>query len=187
MLALGLLAPGAGAASDVSVDQLKDLSGLASAIVTLRGRDNFANEFRYEVRVRNQSNEPFEADSLIVVLSHVTDLAGHDFLGPQDFVGHMEVVGYDGQTPDGKVFFRIPHGQTQELPPYSDSEPAIIRLRNIDYTIVFTPSFRVFGRQPPKPDPAKGLSELIQTLLEKGVLSQDDLPKAVPATPEPRP
>ncbi len=186
-MALSFLAPGSGAAADVAVDQLKDLSGRASAIVTLKGRDNFANEFRYEVRVRNQSNEAFEADSLIVVLSHITDLAGHDFLGPQDFVGHMEVVGYDGQTPDGKLFFRIPHGQTKELPPYSDSEPAIIRLRNVDYTIVFTPSFRVFGRRPPKPDPQKSVEELIQTLRQKGVLSEDDLPKLAPAAPEPQP
>jgi hypothetical protein len=188
-VALSVLAPGFSTATDVSVDQLKDLSGRASAIVTLKGRDNFANEFRFEVRVRNQSNESFEADSLIVVLSHITDLAGHDFLGPQDFVGHMEVVGYDGQTADGKFFFRVP-GQGKELPPYSDSEPAIIRLRNVDYTIVFTPSFRVFGRRPPKPDPQKSVEELIQTLRQKGVLSEDDLPKlapAAPAAPEPQP
>jgi hypothetical protein len=159
---------------EVPFEQLKDLTGRASAVVTLKGRDNFANEFRYDVSVRNQSNEAFAADSLIIVLDRITDLAGHDFLGPQEFLGHIEVVGYDGQTPGGQFYFRVPHGQGKELPPYSESEPATVRLRNVDYTIVFTPSFRVFGQQPPKPDPAKSLDQLIQTLTKKGVLSEEE-------------
>lgn len=171
------LAPDLGRA-EIPLDQLKDLTGRATAVVTLKSRDNFANEFRYDVVVRNQSNEPFAADSLIVVLEQITDLAGHDALD------RMEVVGYDGQTADGKLFFRIPQGQARELPPYSESEPATVRLRNVAYTIIFSPSFRVFGRQPAKPDPAKSVDALIQTLLKKGVLSEEDVPNAQPSPPQ---
>ena len=38
-----------------SLDQLTDLTGNASVVVTLKGRDNFTSEYRYDVSVRNHS------------------------------------------------------------------------------------------------------------------------------------
>ena len=41
--------------SALAADQLADLSGKATAFVTLRSRDNFSSEYRYDVTVRNHS------------------------------------------------------------------------------------------------------------------------------------
>jgi hypothetical protein len=55
---------------------------------------------------------------------------------------------------DGKPYFRIPRGSGPDLPPYTESSPASVRIRNKDYLIVFTPVFRVYGMKrvfvPPK-------------------------------------
>ena len=79
------------------------------------------------------------------------------------------------------------------------SLPASVRLRNRDYVAVFTPSFRVFGlkRVPPEPSrrtgetttpgPAPGtaapatrdsVDKLIQLLIKKGVLTEEEWRKA---------
>ena len=128
-----LLASGA-----ASVDQLADLTGRTIAIATLKVRDNFANQFEYDVTVRNLTSDPLEADSLIVVVDGITDLAG------KDATDRIEVVGFDGYTNDGKPYFRVP-AQDLELPPYGESQPARVRLRNPYYTILFTPFFKVRG------------------------------------------
>jgi hypothetical protein len=128
--------------------------------VTLKERDNFTNEFRYEVRIRNQTPDPLPASSLVLVLDHVRDLAG------KEAMPRMEVVGKDGTTPEGLPYFTLPSSQGSELAPYSESEPVTVRLKNVDYTIVFTPSFRVLGQRPTPPFGA--LSELIQLLIKKG-------------------
>jgi len=61
-----------------------------------------------------------------------------------------------------------------------------VRLRNRDYFIVFTPSFRVLGlrRAPPPPKPAEApapaanlnqpLNRLIQLLIKKGLLTEEE-------------
>jgi len=89
--------------------------------------------------VKNQSSESFNTDDVILVLDQITDLAGKDALD------RLEVVSPDGQTMEGKAYFRIPRTSAGKLAPYADSLPAIIRVRNVAYTTVFTPSFRVFG------------------------------------------
>ena len=50
-----------------SVDELIDLTGGASVVVTQTGHDTFTNEYRYDVSVRNQTAYSLDADSLIVV------------------------------------------------------------------------------------------------------------------------
>lgn len=150
------------------VDQLADLTGSVSTIVTLTGRDNFTNEFRYDVRVKNQSAKPLEADSLVVVLDQITDLAGKDALD------RIEVVGQDGETAERKPYFRIPV-DGPELAPHSESKPATVVLKNAAYTIVFTPSFKVRGQ--PKPPPAKApepVQSLVDLLIKKGVLTEEE-------------
>jgi hypothetical protein len=59
-------------------EQVADLTGKASVSVTFTGRDNFNSEYRYDLTVRNRSSDPLIADSLIIVLEKITNLAGED-------------------------------------------------------------------------------------------------------------
>jgi hypothetical protein len=153
----------------VSLDRLSDLSNRMAVIVTLVGRDSFTNEFSYEVSVKNQSPESFNTDDMILVLDDITDLAGKGALD------RLEVVNPDGKTVDGKAYFRVPRDGTGKLTPYGDGVPAVIRLRNVNYTAVFTPSFRVFGLLQRSGKPQVELSELIQLLLKKGLVTDEEL------------
>jgi hypothetical protein len=86
----------------------------------------------------------------------------------------FEVVGQDGQTDDGKPFFRIP--VDGDVAPQGDSRPATVRLRNREYVAVFTPSFRVYGTaRRPAPEPKH---RLIQLLIKKGVLTEEEWRRA---------
>ena len=175
-----------GAAS--SVDQLTDLTGKASAVVTLMSRDNFSSEYRYNVSVRNTSGEAFVADSLVIVLDRITNIAGEERepLKNESLLARMEILGQDGETDDGKPYFKIPAGGRPDLTPYTESPPVAVRIRNRDYVAVFTPSFRVLGlkREPPKPkggEAAAGATQqktstdkLIQLLLKKGLITEEE-------------
>lgn len=184
-----------------SLDQLTDLTGRVQAIVTLKNRDNFSSEYRYDVTVRNLSPDAIIGESLIIVLDKITNLAGEDREGltGESFLKRFDVLGQDGQTDDGKPYFRVPAGTSPDLAPQTDSLPSVVRLRNRDYVAVFTPSFKVFGqkRSPPKSkleepqisptSPVLGSStaasrnavdKLIQLLIKKGVLTEEEWRKA---------
>lgn len=182
-----------------SFDHLTELTGKVNAVVTLKGRDNFASEYRYDVSVRNHSPDAIVADSLVIVLDKITNLAGEDreVLTGESFLKRFDVLGQDGATDEGKPFFRIPAGSVPDLGPQTDSLPASVRLRNRDYVAVFTPAFRVFGlkRTPPElprradepAAPAPGtaaaanrnpVDKLIQLLIKKGVLTEEEWRKA---------
>jgi hypothetical protein len=168
------------------------LTGKATAVVTLKARDNFNSEYRYDVSVKNLSPDTFIGDSLFVVLDKVTNIGGDDRenLNSDPILSRMEVLGQDGETQDGKPYFQIPAGSATDLAPSSQSLPASVRLRNKDYMIVFTPSFKVFGikRPPPvaktaeKPGPpassTNSVDKLIQLLIKKGVVTEEEWHKA---------
>jgi hypothetical protein len=173
-----------------SLDQLTDLTGKATVSVTLTGRDNFNSEYRYDLIVRNRSNDPFIADSLIVVLDKITNLAGEDRepLKSEPLLSRFDIVGQDGDTDDGKPFFRVPVGASPDLAPLTDSPPLSVRIRNKDYISVFTPSFRVYGKKRVSPAELKALNnppqpgaptqdrtdKLIQLLLKKGLITEEE-------------
>ena len=184
-----------------SLDNLTDLTGRVQAIVTLKSRDNFVSEYRYDVSVRNLSPDAIIGDSLIIVLDRITNLAGedHEGLTGESFLKRFDVLDQDGQTDDGKPYFRIPIGTSPNLVPQTDSLPAVVRIRNRDYVAVFTPSFKVLGQKRPPPEekraespispasPALGPStaanrhavdKLIQLLIKKGVLTEEEWRKA---------
>lgn len=184
-----------------SLDNLTDLTGRVQAIVTLKSRDNFVSEYRYDVGVRNLSPDAIIGDSLIIVLDRITNLAGedHEGLTGESFLKRFDVLDQDGQTDDGKPYFRIPAGTSPNLVPQTDSLPAVVRIRNRDYVAVFTPSFKVLGQKRPPPEakraesplssasPALGPStatnrhavdKLIQLLIKKGVLTEEEWRKA---------
>jgi hypothetical protein len=181
-----------------SLDQLTELTGKASVIVTLKGRDTFTSEYRYDVSVRNHTSDALIADSLVIVLDKITNLAGedHEGLTGESFLTRFEVLGQDGETADGKPFFRIPAGPSPDLGPLTDSLPASVRLRNKDYLSVFTPSFKVLGQKRPPPEPKQtqaapvqpgatpaapsrnSVDKLIQLLIKKGVVTEEEWRKA---------
>ena len=180
------------------LDQLTDLTGRASVIVTLKGRDNFNSEYLYDVSVKNLSADTFIGDSLFIVLDRVTNIAGEDRenLNSDTILSRMEVLGQNGETQDGKPYFQIPPGSATDLTPSSQSLPASVRLRNKDYLIVFTPSFKVFGLKRPLPEPKQtpaapaqsvttptapnrnSIDKLIQLLIKKGLLTEEEWRKA---------
>ena len=182
-----------------SMDQLTDLTGNASAVVTLKGRDNFTSEYRYDVSVRNHSSDVLIADSLVIVLDKITNLAGQDREGltGESFLGRFDILGQDGETDDGKPFFRVPLGQSKDLGSLAESLPVTVRLRNKDYVSVFTPSFKVLGQKRPPPEPKQtqavapvqpgtapatpsrnSVDKLIQLLIKKGVMTEEEWHKA---------
>ena len=177
LLLIGTALPAALTCAAVPIDQLEDLTAAVIPIVTLRERDNFANEFRYEVTVENRTSHPVKTDGLIVVVDQIIDLAG------KNATNRIEVLGADGQTPDGKPYFKVTAAGAQ-LAPYTESEPTTVRLRNPYYTILFTPSFRVLGRQinPPRPpapvSPVGGrtdeINRLAEILIENGVITREE-------------
>lgn len=187
-LMLGLFLPTVPESAAGPFDQLTDLSGKANVVVTLKGRDNFNSEYRYDVSVKNLSADTFMGDSLFIVLDKITNIGGEDreALNSDTILSRMEVLGQDGETENGKPYFQIPAGSGTDLAPYSQSRPVTVRLRNKDYLIVFTPSFKVFGlkRQPAAPKPAEqpaasasgknSVDKLIQLLIKKGILSEAD-------------
>lgn len=180
------------------LDQLTDLTGKATVVVTLKGRDNFNSEYLYDVSVKNLSPDTFIGDSLFLVLDKVTNIGGEDRenLNSDTILSRMEVLGQDGETQDGKPYFKVPAGSTIDLTPSSQSLPAIVRLRNKDYLIVFTPSFKVYGQKRPPPEPKQtqtapvqpgatptapsrnSVDKLIQLLIKKGVVTEEEWRKA---------
>ena len=176
------------------IDQLTDLTGKATVTVTLTGRDNFNSEYRYDLTVRNRSNDLLIADSLIVVLEKITNLAGEERepLKSEPILNRFDIVGQDGETDDGKPFFRVPVGASPDLAPLTDSLPLSIRIRNKDYLSVFTPAFRVYGKKRPPAEPKPPMTQaqpgsptqdrqtdkLIQLLLKKGIITEEEWRKA---------
>ena len=178
------------------IDQLTDLTGKVTVIVTLTGRDNFTSEYRYDVSVRNMTADPLIADSLLIVLDKITNLAGedHEALTNESFLTRFEVLGQDGETDERKPFFRIPPGSTADLVPQTNSRAASVRIRNRDYVSVFTPAFKVYGNKRPPPEPKqptaqaqhaapqrqtdKQTERLLQLLLKKGVITEEEWRKA---------
>ena len=184
-----------------SLDHLMDLTGKMQVNITLKGRDNFTSEYRYDVSVRNLSPDAIILDSLIIVLDKITNLAGedHEGLTGESFLKRFDILDLDGHTEDGKPFFHIPTGTSRDLVPQTNSLPVSIRIRNRDYVAVFTPSFKVLGQKRPPPEdkraespanpklPAqkspsatdrKTVEKLIQLLIKKGALTEEEWRKA---------
>ena len=195
---LSLSWPLAPACNASPLDQLTDVTDKAAVVITLKGRDNFNSEYRYDVSVKNLSADTLISDSLFIVLDKVTNIGGEsrENLNSDTILSRMEVLGQDGETQDGKPYFQIPAGSTPDLLPHSLSLPTSVRLRNKDYMIVFTPAFKVFGLKRPPPEPKQppaaapqpgtaqiapgrnSVDKLIQLLIKKGVVTEEEWRKA---------
>ncbi len=99
-------------------------------------------EMRYRVRVKNQSGDAVEGDSLIVVVQAIRKVNGL-----YDVLDQVDVVGADGVTGEGRPYFRVPLGGESELGPYTESEEFPLEIRNPDLLVLYPPVLRVRGRQ----------------------------------------
>jgi hypothetical protein len=117
------------------------------AVVTLKSRDNFNSEYMYDVSVKNLSSDPLVAESLIIVLDKITNIGSDERTSgtSESNQSGMEIPGQDGETDDGKPYFRTPSGSGPDLTPYTESSPVTVRIRNKDSLIVFTPFFGCMG------------------------------------------
>jgi hypothetical protein len=117
------------------------------AVVTLKSRGNFNSEYMYDVSVKNLSSDPLVAESLIIVLDKITNIGSDERTSgtSESNQSGMEIPGQDGETDDGKPYFRTPGGTGPDLTPYTESSPVTVRIRNKDSLIVFTPFFGCMG------------------------------------------
>jgi hypothetical protein len=183
-------------------DSLTDLTGKAVAVVTFKSRDNFSNEYRYDVTIRNVGAEPLIGDSIVLVLDKITNVGGEERepLKNETLLNRMDILSPDGYTDEGKPFFYASPDGNHDLQPQSDTRPVSIRLRNRDYVAVFTLSFRIFGQrrerekekpavkaaEPPKQAAGKpSLDKLIQLLIKKGLLTEEESRTLQQAPPSP--
>ncbi len=78
-------------------------------------------------------------------------------------------------TGEGKHFFRIPSNR-KDLPPYGESEAVTIRVKNPDYLRFYPPGVRVRGI---RRSSEKAARDLVDTLVQKGLLSPQDAMQAL--------
>ena len=180
-LGMAIAASGNLAFADPTVDDLPDLTGGVVPVVQYKHLDPFSgtdlltsvSEVEYVVKVKNQTGDPLIADTLILVVDSVQEISGKE-------ISHrVKIEGSDGMTADGKPFFRIPSTGT-ELAPYGESEPVTIRVTNPDFLRFYPPGVRVRGI---RRSSDKAVKDLLETLVQKGVMSPEEARRALESPP----
>jgi len=176
-LAMAIAASGTSVLANTLVDDLPDLTGGVMPVVQYKQLDPFSgddiltsvSEVEYVVRVKNQTGDPLIADSLILVVDTILEISGKE-------ISHrVKIEGSDGMTGEGKPFFRIPSTK-KELPPYGESEPVTIRITNPNFLRFFPPGVRVRGI---RRSSDKAVKDLLETLVQKGLLSPEEAMRAL--------
>ena len=153
-----------------SIDELPDLTGGVIPLLTYDSGGSFTGggelfsggslssrqDVRYRVQVKNQTGDPIDADSLIVVVYKIQEMAQL-----RDVTTSLDISGTDGNTEDGKPYFRVPVDGQAELPPYGESELFTIEIKNPDLLRLYPPVLRVRGiRKTVFSDVSRGPSDL---------------------------
>ena len=135
-----------------SIDELPDLTGGVIAILSYdTGEEGGGQLFSgghlssrghvyYLVRVKNQSGDPIEADSLIVVVQKIQEMARL-----RDVTKDLDLPGADGQTEEGYPYFHVPIGDQPNLEPYGESPPFRLEIKNPHLLRLYPPVLRVRG------------------------------------------
>lgn len=97
-------------------------------------------QVRYVVRVKNQSGDPIQADSLIVVVTKIQEMARL-----RDVTTDLDLPGADGQTKEGYPYFQVPMDTTPYLAPYGESPPFTLEIKNPNLLRLYPPVLRVHG------------------------------------------
>lgn len=167
-----------------SVDELPDLTGGVIPLLTYDSGGSFSGggelfsggrlssrgDVRYLVRVKNQTGDPIEADSLILVVDRIQEMAQL-----RDVTSSLDIKGTDGNTEDGKPYFRVPV-DGQALPPYGESESFPIEIKNPDLLRLYPPVLRVRGIRKTASHAFQGA---LQNLIQEGVVTPEEAKKAV--------
>ena len=168
-----------------SVDELPDITGGAIAVITYEPKDSTVaggqlfsggrlstrQAVRYLVSVRNQSGDPIEADSLIIVVQKVQEMSRL-----RDVTDKVDLPGADGRTEDGKPYFYVPVGDSDQLEPYGETEPILIEIRNDDLLRLYPPVLRVRGV---RRTASQDFQDALQDSLDEEVRPPPETPKSL--------
>ena len=172
-----------------SIDEGVDLTGGVIPLVTYDSGDSSTGggelfsgrslssrgDVRYLVRVKNQTGDPIEADSLIVVVHQIQEMARL-----RDVTASLDIRGADGNTQDGKPYFLVPVEGQAELPPYGESEWFPIEIKNPDLLRLYPPVLRVRGIRKTN---TQAFQDALQTLIQKGVVTPEEAQKVMDQSP----
>lgn len=161
-------------------EDLQDLSGQVVPLVSSGQANSFMDggelfsqgsltsrsDIQYTVRVKNQTGDPVIGSSLIIVIEQIMDVAR-----TRDVASRLEILNPDGQTDEGKPFFYLPKGSTEDLAPFGISDPIHVRIRNPDLLRLAPPTFSIYGIRRTE---SKKLDDLREALIQKGILSPDE-------------
>ena len=135
-----------------SIDELPDLTGGVIPLLSYDtgesgggqlfsgGRLSSRGHVNYLVRVKNQSGDPIEADSLIVVVQKIQEMARL-----RDVTTDLDLPGADGHTEEGYPYFHVPIGDQPNLEPYGESQPFRLEIENPNLLRLYPPVLRVRG------------------------------------------
>lgn len=177
LLAIIMMMSGSPAGAEPSVDDLPDLTGGVVPVVQYKYLDPFSDddiltsvsEVEYVVWVKNKTGDPLIADSLILVVETILEISG------KEITHRLKIQGFDGKTKDGKPFFRIPSAG-KEISPFGESDPITLRVSNPDFLRFFPPVVRVRGI---RRTPEKAMKDLVESLVQKGLLSPEEAERAL--------
>ena len=138
--------------ADASIDELPDITGGVIPLLSFEvspggqlfsgGRMSSRGHVYYLVRVKNQTGDQILAESLIVVVERIQDMSGL-----HDVMEELELPGVDGETEEGKPYYRVPMGENKYLGPFAESEPFSLEIQNPNLKRLYPPVLRVRGIQ----------------------------------------
>lgn len=137
------------------------------------------SDIQYTVQVKNQTGDPIIGSSLILVIEQILEVSG-----TRDAISRLNIQGSDGQTAEGKPFFQIPTGTTDDLAPYGVSDPIQIRIRNPDLLRLAPPTFSIYGVRRTE---TKQIEDLREALIQKGILSAEEATDILGSPPQGNP
>jgi len=166
-----------------SVDELPNITSGVVPFISYEKHDPFANDqlssvshVSYIIWVKNQTDVPVVAESLILVIDRIVELSG------ADISDRIKVKGADGHMKDGRPYFLVPAGSEKELAPYAESESITLELDNPDYLRFYPPNIQVRGL---KRVSSKSVDELVDTLVNKGLLTPEEATRALESSSAP--
>ncbi len=179
MLMVGL------ASSEMSIDELPDLTGGVIPLLSYNlgnhpmgggqlhqgGVLSSRGRVQYQVRVKNQSGDPIDGNSLFLVVHKIQEMARL-----RDVTQKLEVVDADGYTGEGKPFFKISTGNKTNLEPYGESEPVKIAILNPNLLRLYPPVLRIRGI---RHTVSQQFQDTLQTLVRMGILTPQEALEAV--------
>ena len=170
--------------AEESVDDLPNLTGGVVPVLSYREHDPFANNrltsvshIEYVIRVKNKTNDPIVAGSLILIVDKIIEITG------ADISARVAVEGADGLMDDGRPYFHLPVSDNKDLAPFSESEHVIVELENPDYLRFYPPSLEVRGLRRKS---EKSVQGLLDTLVNKGLLTTDEATQALESSSAPQ-